>query len=323
MQRATESPLFESVREWVLRRLPIDQNDTDLVAHLEAKDAHGLLVVFHNWQSRMISVELRKVLRSSVLNHKALAAPHKLALSAIISDIEVGNPLIKYLSRGIKIAADLPNGSPNLQRRRDLDLMLNAWGIYHLHLSTSVEADGFVSRTGPLLFAVFNDDCAYLLDVMEHGSWTSSHLLEVLVREFPDSGAFHIMEGVVGLSYEPDEDGRRALRKHGVNSLVMIDGKAVMPAPGMVCAGTTFAATRESDMLLLHIEDFERAWVERPREVRDAIAACFGVLPDTPDFAFEICDIAGPGILEKRSMIFIPLFGWVQAETSTWAMDRL
>jgi len=308
VQRTNESPLFESVREWVLRSLPVDRTNANLVAHLEAKDAHDLLVIYHNWMSRTISAEPRTVHRSSALDSNTLAHQYQVELCAISTDIETGSPLAKYLSRGIKVAASLPGTSPSLQRRPDLDLMLNAWGIYHLHLSTSVEADGFVSRTGPLLFAAFRPGNAYLIDIMEHGSWTSKKLIEVVVSEFQDSSVFVTLEGVVGLSCELDEHGRQTLRKGGVNFPVMINGKAVMPTAGMVSTGTTVAATRESDRLLMAIEGFERAWVDRPHQVRTDVAASGRELPDTPDFAFEIHETAGAGIAERKSMIFFPLF---------------
>ncbi len=42
------------------------------------------------------------------------------------------------------------------QRRSDLVLLMAEWGIHHLHLSTVMEADGFVRRTKDLLFAFFS-----------------------------------------------------------------------------------------------------------------------------------------------------------------------
>lgn len=306
-QNTTKRLLFESVREWVLQRLPIDQNDADLIAQLKAKDARGLLIVYHNWQGRLLSVEPRRVHRSTALDENPLSQQHQVCLDAIIADIKAGYPLTKYLSRGVNIAAPAQGNNPALQRRRDLDLMLNSWGIHHLHLSTNVEEDGFVTRTNDLLYVVFQRTDAYLLDILPHGNWTSIHLLEVLVREFPDSGAFQILQGVNGLAREFDQDGLRVFRNKAVNAPIMIDGKAVMSRPGMMSTGTTIAATRDSDMLLEAIENFARIWDENPQQIRDAIATDAGTLPATPEFTFEIHETAGAGIFETVSKIFIPL----------------
>ena len=53
------------------------------------------------------------------------------------------------------------------------DDLLNDWDIYHLHLGTNLHIDGFVKRTGPMLFVRFNEQNAYFKNVMGHGSWTN------------------------------------------------------------------------------------------------------------------------------------------------------
>ena len=271
-------------------------------------DAHSLLVAYHNWQSRLISENPRTVHPSSALNNNPLTQSYQEALATITADIAEGRPLTKYLSRGIKTAVALPGDSRSPQRRRDLDLMLNDWGIHHLHLSTTVETDGFVSRTGPLLFAIFNRNDAYILDILEHGSWTSQHLLEVLVREFPDSNTFHILNGVIGLSREIDGQSRRALRNHAINSPVMIDGKAILPRLGMVTTGTTVAAIRESDMVLEALSEFEETWNTEPERIRAMIPASGEALPIDPQFSFEVLASQGPIVFETQSRTFFRLF---------------
>ena len=53
--------------------------------------------------------------------------------------IEAGDRLAPNLSRAVKLAHD-PKG------RRDKDRLIADWGLHHLHLSGTVEADGFVQR---------------------------------------------------------------------------------------------------------------------------------------------------------------------------------
>lgn len=293
MTKASESPLIESLRHWLLEHFSKEQCVPELMAHLETKDAHELSIIFLNQQSRLVPATPRKVLQSTSVKNNQLAAEQQGALEAIISDIEAGRSLKKYLSRSIKIATVLPSENPSSKHRPDLDLMLNAWGIHHLHLSTSVDNDVFVPRTRQLLFVVFNPDNAYLLDVKPHGCWNSKHFIEILVREFPESDTFNIVKGTIGLAQEYDDDDIANLRKKFINSMFMVDGKVVQPRPGMVSTGTTIQATREVDMLLKAIENFEHNWKSDVEE---------------PELAFEMHETEGPGILERKSKTFYTLF---------------
>lgn len=91
-----------------------------------------------------------------------------------------------------KIKAKISRGEnlrPHLSRTlTDLDfddMLVNDWGIYHLHLSTTVESNGFVARTGPVLFARFEKDDAYLVTIQTHGKgspnvWTNQDMLKTI-----------------------------------------------------------------------------------------------------------------------------------------------
>lgn len=58
--------------------------------------------------------------------------------------MSVAQPLTPHLSRAVKVAHE-PNGAAaKLNRRKDRDLLVADWGLHHLHLSTAIEADGFV-----------------------------------------------------------------------------------------------------------------------------------------------------------------------------------
>lgn len=70
------------------------------------------------------------------------------------------------------------------------DLLLNDWGIYHLHLGDTYESDGFCTRTGPVLFCYFDQKSVYFLDILEHGRghgdvWVNERLLEIMNQNWP------------------------------------------------------------------------------------------------------------------------------------------
>ena len=298
--------LTGSVRKWVLENLPYDKTDAQLDAYLKGSDAHGLLVIFHNWTSRLIFPRPRQVHQSATFAASLAASLHKEAIEEIIDDIEQGRDLRKYLSRGIGIPAQVPLQKNKFNRRRDLDLLLTSWHIHHLHLGSSVEADGFVSRTQDLLFGVFRQNDAYLVDVVGHGGWYQDNLLRILMNELPDAKVVFELRGVVGLSHEPDEGDIKTLRNAGVHLAHMIDGKAIMPAGLVSGAGTSESATSETDALLESLEAFEKEWSQHPERIRSLFIDAGFPLPEIPIFEFIITEM-GPGIYEQKAKAFYPL----------------
>lgn len=298
--------LKQSARKYVLAALPYDQGDQALVAYLNGLDAFSLLVAYHNWMSRLIQPRPRKVQVSVTLEGKLPQSKHASAIAKIKGDIETGMPLTKYLSRGVRVAAGVPRPDAKFNRRRDLDLMLTSWQMHHLHLSVSEEADGFVSRTEDLLFAVFRRDDAYLVDIMPHGSWSREHLLKVALEELPEAGAVHVIEGATGLAHTYTDEEHQTLRNVGINGLRVIDDKVVMPAGSISTAGTSLAATRAATAAIEALEGFEASWADHPYEIRKIAREGGSIVPDDPEFAFFIADEFGAGVLERKSGAFFP-----------------
>ena len=141
-----------------------------------------------NWRSRLIAPAPRGVLRSTAFDVNPLFKQRVRGISEIISDIEQGRELTRYLSRTVRVGFALPRDprQKHLGRRQDLDLLLNDWGIHHLHVSTQVESDGFVRRDGPIIFAIFKPNLAYLIDIMKHGDWACEHMIRVIVDTWPN-----------------------------------------------------------------------------------------------------------------------------------------
>lgn len=302
-----ENSLKEKVRQWVLRTLPYNHADAVLDAHLKSLDAHSLLIVYHNWSSRLIAPIVRNVHISAALQARLQSSKHRQVVNEIVEKLEAGEDLNRHLSKGISNVASLPPHDKKLNRRRELDLLLLDWGIHHLHLSTQITSDGFVERTNDLLFLVVKQQNAYLIDIMSHGNWHNERLVEIMFKELDGAETVHEIKGVVGLSREPSEDERKQLRNAGVNSEMMIDGKAVMTLGGMSAAGTSIQATRDADRLLDAIESFENNWNMDSSTLREVCKNHGVKLPQVPDFDFDILEGSGPGVFERHTGTFIPL----------------
>ncbi|MEQ1697246.1 MAG: hypothetical protein ABL901_15540 [Hyphomicrobiaceae bacterium] len=302
--------LEQSVRSWVLAHLPYDKSDNTLDQHLQSLDAHGLLVVCHNWMSRLVKPQPRSVAKSAAFLANPVVTARKSDFDSLIADIEAGNDLKQYLSRGVKVAAQVPG--VKLGRRQDLDLMLTEWGVHHLHISSQVESDGFVKRDGPLLFAVFRPATAYLVDVMGHGDWNSEHVLRTMYQEWPKAGIIHALDpGLPGhptkLVSNRTEAERGQLRKAGINSLLDLGGGVIVKAAaGMSGAGTAIGATVAADRLLEKIEAFEDEWTNRIADLKQRLAAAGFACPDDAEFEFAIMP-DGYGVIETKTRTWIPL----------------
>ena len=177
---------------------------------------------------------------------------------------------------------------PHLSRRladRDFsDLLLNDWGIHHLHLGTVVQADGFVTRTGPVLFARFLADDAYFIAVPKHGAWSEVQILELFAASWPDQMARYELRGVA-----PSRDGKNPTsqeihraRSGGVQVLITIAGKVYFPMGGGInTAAGSMEVVHIMDQSVMRVRAFEENVVRAKDEIF-AKAAEHGVLFDRP-----------------------------------------
>lgn len=176
-------------------------------------DPEKIKIKFFNFKKRLVPPIPRQVLKSNLFN-----CPPELqaGLQLVENKITAGDNLFPNLSR------QLINLDYN-------DSLLNDWGIYHLHLGTNIESDGFIQRTGPVLFARFDNANAYLINVMPHGSWTKQQMIKVIHDNWATSIETYRLKDVIGLSHVPTDDDIKKARKFGVNTSVELE-------PGVVYA---------------------------------------------------------------------------------------
>jgi hypothetical protein len=282
--------LLESLRNYVLANLPHDRANADVVAALREMAPAEILVKYINWQDRLISASPRTVLQSSNFSENLLVLTRSKTIRKIIKDIERGNDLTKYLSRGVQVGFMLPRdpSKKELHRRRDLDLLLNDWGIHHLHISTTVEADGFVKRDSLLIFAAFKQQTAYLIDVMSHRDWTNEHLIQVIVGSWPNAGLAFELKGIIPPKQTWTAEERAQLRGVGLSTSVTIGGRSFMPSSGISTAGTSTRASMTAMRILRTLKQFEEKLKANPEEVLNFIRQHGGEVQSNPIFEFSL-----------------------------------
>lgn len=199
---------------------------------------------FFNVLWRRIPVKPRQLLFS-----REFSCPleNRTGLDILTSRIEIGEDLSPHLSTKV-----LLNPSNN-------DSLLNDWGIHHLHLGVSSHRrhSALVERTDPLLFARFDKDFAYLINIFDHGNWTNESLIQILHDNWPNSIKQFRVPGITDLEV-PIED-RNAFRKAGVLVPIQIANGIVYmpPGGGYSASGTSVRVGMASDDHAFQVRQLE------------------------------------------------------------------
>lgn len=138
------------------------------------------------------------------------------------------------------------------------DKLLYCWSIHHFHLGTTTDASGFITRTGPVLFAFVTDDTVYMIDVKLHGAWSDTSLLQTIHDNWPGLIEAWKVEGKPTIHLESPDIA--SLRKSNINAIVKLnDGTSYTgPGLGMSTAGTPMVATFKSIEMTRTINKFIR-----------------------------------------------------------------
>jgi hypothetical protein len=292
----------QDISAHVLSTLPFEPN---VASELKGMNARQLLIVFRNWLSRQVAARVRRAHQSAALSSNPLSSDpaYKPALDEIVRRLGTGEELTPFLSRGIRFGFRSSQGlAPGqLQRRKDLDLLLNEWRIHHLHLSTTLEADAFMARTGPLLFAIFTPDDAYLIDILEHGGWYNDALLKIVAAEWPNAGLVEEIPAKEIAFKNLSEEDRKALRSAGVNSTFEYSGRFYQTTSAVSTAGTSSSTILAVQEVFRRIRWFENELQKDPDFVIDQMRQSNVAVPAQLDLHFGFFDNGGYGVVEANS----------------------
>ena len=186
------------------------------------------------------------------------------------------------------------------------DDLLNDWGIHHLHLSTSMRPDGFVERSGPLLFARLTDNDFYCIKIMMHGGgdnpWSRQELIDIIYQNWPESIDHSRLRGppgmeVVGLERLHTDEEIGLLRRKGVYVFTQrADGTTHLPiGGGSTSAGVSLIVAMDRDRLHYQCRDLETAIKEKLTE-RIAVFVKEGKCAPGAQLKFQV-KVADGGVL--------------------------
>jgi hypothetical protein len=228
--------------------------------HRGAQQLPDLLTEYRTWRKRFIAARPRRCHLSRELRSSPKFTEHQAALSAIVEKIAAGADLGPHLSK----AAETDSGR---------DRMLADFGVYHLHVSTSMEPSGrYVTRGKDLLFAAFKPDDAYLIGIYEHiTDWACESTLATVARNWPDAGIVHELRSVDGLERQYSDPDRLALQKAGVSvGAIEVDGK-VFSTIGQSIGGAPYEAQQFRMTVMEVMRDWRENLADRLAEATIAV----------------------------------------------------
>jgi len=282
------------IRKEIMKWLPHDRNDQRLVAELDSLGLGELVIRFFNWLNRLIHPHPRQVFLSQEYRFRYLPPREQVYLEKLIEKIEAGAWLDQHLSSNISFGFDATvsnKQNKKLHRRRDIDLLLNDWGIHHLHLPDLAGHNCFVRRDRALdknllLFAIFREGAAYLLDVLPHGAWANDDLVKIALRNWPEANLFIKAHGMLPSNQKMSRDDRSMLRSAGINSPIEFEGKIFIASTGgITSAGTPVKATLKANELLSKIDHIKRSLISNPDYLCQMLRTHGGVYPQNPQFS--------------------------------------
>jgi hypothetical protein len=139
------------------------------------------------------------------------------------------------------------------------DGLLSEWGVHHFHLGTTPHPThaGFVSRTGPLVYALVTDQAFCAINVYTHQSFEDSTILESIHRNWPELIRRYRAKGVTGGVWTQEQ--RRAIRSKHANVLTRTKDGTVYMTIGIAtsAAGISFEIIKQADFFQDQVRAFQ------------------------------------------------------------------
>lgn len=180
-------------------------------------DPREISLAYFNAIKRRIPQRARAVRKS-----REFACPEKLSegLKAFEDKVARGLDLNRHLSRELK-------------KVNYGDYILNDWRIYHFHLGQNLENDGFVERTGPVLFAMVTPYTLYEINIYEHRNWSNIEVIDIVHKNWPDLIASFRLDDIIQLRYTADSSTIKKFRVKQLNAFIQMSDGTVYSQPGL------------------------------------------------------------------------------------------
>jgi hypothetical protein len=247
----------------------------------DEQDLDTVLRRYLNLSLRIPRTIVWTVRQSKELANKILPQEITLSLQQLIEKAESGQDLKPHLS----------TQSDNPDYR---DLMFYDWGIFHFHLGTNPhpKRQGFVERTGDLLFAIADPDTArmYLIDIHPHqGGFTNQDLLRIIDQNWPEIIEDYALQGVDESTYNASDSDIKRYREAGINPILQTPGDRFLRSMGggITSAGNSSRIKTEADRIKTRVRKLEEWFIQQPDTIADDFNREYGKNWDELEFKLK------------------------------------
>lgn len=207
------------------------------------------LIDFMNLEMKLIKPLPRVVFKSKELLAHPLSIDQADALAYIEEKIKKGKDLTFHQSKGVL--------KPEYN-----DQLLNHWFIHHLHLSNTKDGK-FYKRTRDVLFAAFNREQAFLIDIRPHGRdgepnvFSKQEFLEIIDRNWPGVLKVHSHPDAEFLNNKYTDAELAMLRKRGLSvTTTAVNGKIITnPGVGITTSGHNLLVVGRANDIMRYVQE--------------------------------------------------------------------
>lgn len=288
-----------------LREETIDTLRQHGVKNHKDDDVHRLLIRLFSFQARYISQRNRTVLISRELTKKLPTLRPK--TSGAVQKLK------EWTEQGVNINSFQSRGLYGSGGNRDYQNSL--FGTVHLHLSSDeadnlpvVKTDGFAKRSSQVLIALFKEENAYFIDVMDHPkredpAWTSKTILQIMKDNWPKLIEPFVLKNAAlcvgdGTNVEINDEELFQLTSCGIKTLMTVDeGVVFAPNGGVILNGTSASAVIKADRLCNEAQTVQKQYEKHRqklrRQARDMLIEKRIQVPYKSDVHFEFFEELG------------------------------
>lgn len=213
-------------------------------------DIRDALFVFWDWLSVFIPVQKYNVLESSeiLINLSILSENHKKAYYEIKNKLKIGVTVQPY-QRHL-----------NEKLQTKINYIFTHWNIRHLHLNVLQDDQQFVKPTQYILFIRIENNNAYLVDIARHTKNGDEFHDERLLTIIDNNWSYLLIKSGSPVSSVPQPikpESLKIIRKYNWNIVHVINGKAIMSAPGINSAGGKHESVQRYDRAVFILRNLE------------------------------------------------------------------
>ena len=299
-----------------LRGIALNLLDSAGVYYKNKDDTNRLLIRYYAFCEKYVFPKKRAVYVSEKLQSKIGTLPMDIraALIKMQQWVEAGEDINCFQSKGL-----YGKGSRDYQNAM--------YGVIHLHLSASkddakpvIQSDRFSKRSEYLLFAKFNNDAAYFIDVLHHPEdltpnnqagieWTSRSILLIIEKNWPD-----LLENVkvpgsasticdVKPNFQSDLD-IAALTVSGITTFIHGENGVYLPNLGVASSGDSTMAVQRALNLRNKCVSYKFWYDEHYTEVQQNFEKMLAFLnkeiPDSFDVHIDLLEDLGIIVIRDR-----------------------